>query len=372
MTELIAKVLLVEDSPSDTRLIEKALFDISPRGFDVTQSGRLDEAIAKLQTERFDVVLLDLGLPDCMGIETLVRASAAAPQMPIVVLTGSDNESISLEAIRRGSQDYLVKSHVDGQIVANSIRYAIQRKKAEEELKSLNEELERRVAERTAMAERRAEQLRQLASELTLAERREQKRLAQVLHDGLQQTLVAIKFNLALIERSNNVHQAVEETAGLINEAIEISRSLTAELSPPMLHQGGLVPSLKWLTRWFFDRHGLTINLTARMDMESMPEEVVIQLFQSIREVLFNVVKHAGVQTARVDVAQHDGEIHVSIEDEGAGFDLSRLRAEGGSSGGFGLFSISERISYLGGQMEILSAPGKGSRLNLMVPYLRS
>jgi PAS domain S-box-containing protein len=237
------------------------------------------------------------------------------------------------------------------------------------ELQQLNEELECRVAERTAVAERRAEQLRHLAAELTLAERREQKRLAQVLHDGLQQTLVAMKFNLALIERSKNVHQTVAETEDLIDEAIKISRSLTAELGPPMLNQGGLAPSLKWLTQWFLDRHGLTVNLTVRDDMESMPEEVIVQLFQCIREVLFNVVKHSGVRTARVIVVQRMGRIHVSIEDEGAGFDTSRLRTEGGSSGGFGLFSISERIGFLGGQMEIQSAPGKGSRLNLMVPY---
>jgi PAS domain S-box-containing protein len=237
------------------------------------------------------------------------------------------------------------------------------------ELIALNEELEHRVAERTAVAERRAEQLRQLAAELTLAEQHEQKRLAQVLHDGLQQTLVAAKFNLTLIERGTDGHQAAVETANLIDEAIEISRSLTAELSPPMLHQGGLVPSLKWLTRWFHDRHGLTVKLTARDDTESMPEEVIIQLFQSIREILFNVVKHSGVHAARIEVLQREGRIHVSIEDDGAGFDTSRLRAEGGSSGGFGLFSISERIGFLGGQMEIQSAPGKGSRVNLVVPY---
>lgn len=260
--------------------------------------------------------------------------------------------------------------------MANSIHYAIQRKKAEEELKSLNEDLEHRVAERTAVAERRAGQLRQLAAELTLAEQRERMRLAQILHDGLQQTLVAAKINLKLVEKlvehDSEARQAVAEVANLIDEAIETSRSLTAELSPPMLHQGGLIPSLSWLIRWLRDRHGLIVELTARDDMEPMPEGVIIPLFQSIREVLFNVVKHAGVSTARVEVVQRKGWIYVSIEDRGAGFDTSHLRAEGGSSGGFGLFSISERLSLLGGQMEIHSSPGHGSRLKLVVPYSAS
>jgi DNA-binding response OmpR family regulator len=104
MTGLRVKVLLVEDSPSDARLIQETLLGSSPGGFEVSLTGRLDAALARLQAERFDVILLDLGLPDCMGIDTLVRISAAAPQMPIVVLTGADDEAISLEAIRRGAR----------------------------------------------------------------------------------------------------------------------------------------------------------------------------------------------------------------------------------------------------------------------------
>jgi len=369
MTSARLKVLLVEDSPSDARLIQHSLLHHKPQVFEVSLVGRLEEALARLAAERFDVVLLDLGLPDCMGIDTLVRTSAAAPRVPIVVLTGADDQVTSLEAIRRGSQDYLVKSHSDGQIIANAIRYAIERKQAEERLKSLNEELEYRVAERAAVAERRTEQLRQLAAELTLAEQRERRRLALILHDGLQQTLAAAKLNLTRIERGHDVREAAALAAGLIDEAIQTSRSLTAELSPPMLQHGGLVPSLKWLIHWFGERHGLKVTLTALDDMEPLPEEVILLLFHSIRELLFNIVKHAGVKTARVEVTQRDSRICVSIEDEGVGFDPSQLRTLGGSSGGFGLLSISERLSFLGGQIGIDSTPGHGSRFNLVMPY---
>ncbi len=369
MNESRLKVLLVEDSPSDAFLIQHSLLQHNPAAFEVSLNSRMDDALARLKAERYDVVLLDLGLPDCTGIETLVRMSAAIPQTPIVVLTGAEDEATSLEAIRRGGQDYLVKGHADGQIVANAIRYSIERKNAEKQLKSLNEDLERRVAERTAIAEGRAEQLRQLTTELTLAEHRERRRLALILHDGLQQTLVAAKFSLALIERGNDPREIAKRVGDLIDEAIETSRSLTSELSPPMLHHGGLLPSLKWLSRWFSDRHGLTVELIAEDGMAPVPEEVVVLLFQSIRELLFNVVKHAAVTTGRVEVIQSHGEIHVSISDRGKGFDPTQLRAGGGSAGGFGLFSISERLGFLGGKMEIDSTPGRGSRFSLVIPY---
>ncbi len=369
MTGPCVKVLLIEDSPSDAKLIRNSLLRHSPEMFEVALADRLDEGIARLCKEPFHVVLLDLGLPDSTGIETLARLSSAIPQVPIVVLTGADDRATSLEAIRRGGQDYLVKGRADGALVANAVRYAIERKNAEMELKSLNEDLERRVAERTAIAEGRAEQLRQLAAELTLAEQRERMRLAMILHDGLQQTLVAAKINALLIGRGGvNPREDAEKVAELIDEAIETSRSLTSELSPPMLHRGGLLPSLKWLARWFADRHGLEVQLDARDDLGATPEEIVILLFQSIRELLFNVVKHAGVKTARVELSREKTSICVSISDKGTGFNPSRLRIEGVQSGGFGLFTISERLGFLGGKMEIESAPGQGSRFKLVIP----
>jgi PAS domain S-box-containing protein len=238
-----------------------------------------------------------------------------------------------------------------------------------QELRILNEELEMRVKERTAVAERRAVQLQELAAELELAEQRERRRLAMILHDGLQQILVAAKLNLGVLSRAGDLPAATKEISGLINEAIEMSRSLTAELGPPMLFRSGMGASLRWLVRWFHERHHLTVKLTAPEEMAPMPEEVSILLFRSVRELLFNVVKHAGSAVSFVDVVQREGWIRVSVSDEGAGFDPTQIRGEGGSSGGFGLFSISERLGFLGGKMEMDSALGRGSRFILTVPY---
>jgi len=242
------------------------------------------------------------------------------------------------------------------------------RRQAEEELRILNESLEHRVAERSVVAEYRAEQLQKLTLELTLAEQRERQRLAMVLHDGLQQILVGSKIQLAFIERSKDIHLAVEQVSELIDDAIETSRSLTAELSPPILLQGDLVLAFEWLVRWMHRKYGLAVRLIARKKIKPLAEEISLLLFQSLRELLFNVVKHAGVKAATVRIHERNGRIEATVTDKGQGFDPSSLRAEGGQSEGIGLFGIRERLTYFGGRMEIDSSPGKGSCFKMTLP----
>jgi PAS domain S-box-containing protein len=251
------------------------------------------------------------------------------------------------------------------------------RKRMEDDLKQSRRDLELRVQERTKELSQtvqelheRSEQLRHMTVELTMAEQRERKRLSQVLHDGLQQILVAVKIRLALVEHSPNIGQATDQVTNLIDEAIQISRSLTAELSPPILLHGDFLSALEWLVYWMRDKHGLDVNLIApaREKIDSPGEEVVILLFHATRELLFNVVKHAKAKSVQVEVGQVDDQITVSVQDDGTGFDPSRLRMEGGNSGGLGLLSIAERLSYIGGRMDIDSTPGRGSRCNLVSP----
>ncbi len=258
----------------------------------------------------------------------------------------------------------------DGSTVWDGVQMDITaRKLADQRLQELTNSLEKRVEERTLELEQRSRQLRQLAADLTLAEQRERQRLAMLLHDGLQQTLAAAKFSLALLERGGDVQERAAAVASLIDDSIETSRSLTAELSPPILHKGGFLPALEWLAKWMQTKHGLTVRLACQEPMQRASEEISVLLFQSVRELLFNIVKHAGVRTADVEVIQLDGQIQVEVADEGAGFDPDELRTREDKSTGMGLFSISERLSYLGGRIEMESAVGKGSRFRLISPY---
>ena len=227
---------------------------------------------------------------------------------------------------------------------------------------------ERNRAERALR--NRSKQLRMLASELTLAEQRERVRLARVLHDGLQQLLVGARFRLVALERTGDaaVRRVAADLGELLADSIAMSRSLTAELSPPILHEAGLVPALEWLVRWMWDTHELSVDLDVPVPVGAIAEDISVLLFQATRELLFNVVKHAGVKSALVRVTREDACLRIVVADAGCGFDPSGLRAEGGPSGGFGLFGIGERLGFMGGRMDVDSPPGRGSRFTLTAP----
>jgi len=122
------KVLLVEDNHGDARLIQEKLKRAGAKEFEISYVGRLDEALIKLEAEAFDIVLLDLGLPDSQGLNTFTKVQEQVPDVPIVMLSGLADESLALKTVQLGAQDYLMKGKVDGDLLVRAIRYAIERK----------------------------------------------------------------------------------------------------------------------------------------------------------------------------------------------------------------------------------------------------
>ncbi|MCR4437790.1 MAG: response regulator [bacterium] len=139
MVEEPYKVLLVEDNPGDARLVEIALSEPGPLPFSLERVGLLSAALRRLEKEKFDVVLLDLSLPDSQGLDTVVAVRKQNPEVPVVVLTGLDDERSSVEALHMGAQDYLVKGTATGETLRRTIRYAVERRKILDDLKALRE-----------------------------------------------------------------------------------------------------------------------------------------------------------------------------------------------------------------------------------------
>lgn len=243
--------------------------------------------------------------------------------------------------------------------------------KIEEELKQSQDELESRVQRRTAQLQERTRQLRALAGELTQIEERERSRIAGLIHDDLQQTLVAASLSLGMMRSKLGDEETasdLDRIGAMIRESIAISRSLTAELSPPVLRQCGLAAAFKWLRTWCMEKYGLDVTVAAEEDIDP-GFEISVALFRGVRELLFNIVKHSGVKSAALRMSRPaDGGLEIVVNDQGAGFDPEAIRAREGISGGFGLFNLRERLELLGGKFEIESSPDAGSRFTLWVP----
>jgi len=209
--------------------------------------------------------------------------------------------------------------------------------------------------------------IRELSGELTMAEERERRSLAQDLHDNLGQLLAAVKIKLATLDPISP-NSSIEEIGSLVDQADRTVRMVRQQLSPPILHSLGLGPALEWLADELKRGYGLTVHIDDDSEPKLLDEAGRTIVFRSVRELLINVVRHSTVMRADVTCLVEDRRLIVAVSDEGCGFDAAEILRALPSAGGFGLFSIRERFASIGGGMDIDSAPGEGSTITLTVP----
>lgn len=243
------------------------------------------------------------------------------------------------------------------------------RKAAEHEVERSHAALQRRAAE----LEQRTRQLSRLATDLTLSEQQARERLARTLHDGLQQLLFSARLRVIGVQPSRlgprEITAALDRAVADLDEAIVAARSLSVELFPPALHERGLPAALDWLAGWVQTKYDLRVRVTTDPAANPARDDLRVLLFESVRELLFNIVKHVGTD-AEASVAltvAGDDALCIAVSDNGPGIDEAALeRAE--TPHGFGLFSIRERLSLLGGRLEVDRGPNGGARLRLIAP----
>ena len=215
------------------------------------------------------------------------------------------------------------------------------------------------------------EDLRRLASELSQTEERERRRIASDLHDRVGTALAFTKLRLGMLKQStssDDVSEQVAEISGLLDKAIRDTRSLTFDIGSPTLYELGFDAAVQELAEEFQGDHNIAVRFETDSEAKSLDEPFRIVLFRAVRECLVNVIKHAHASEVSVSIRRDDGSIRVSVEDGGIGFDTSEIESRAGRRSGLGLFSIRERLGFLGGQFEIESRKGRGTKAILSAP----
>ncbi len=213
--------------------------------------------------------------------------------------------------------------------------------------------------------------LRSLASELSLAEERERRRIANEVHDHIGQNLAFAKIKLGELRRqtsSKDFLDPIGEITSLIDSVIQDTRALVSELGSPVLYELGFVPAVQGFCRKIEKRYDLIVSFADDDNPKPLVDDVQVLLFQSFREVLINVIKHAKAKRAKVSLTRDGDQVRICVSDDGVGFEVAGLDAKLHKNKSFGLFSIKERLEPYGGGMEIESKRGQGTWVTLTAP----
>ena len=237
-----------------------------------------------------------------------------------------------------------------------------ERKHVEQQLAEMHASLDGVVKERTR-------QLRIVSAQLSVSEEKERRLLAQELHDNLGQLLALIKIKLTSLDIdsfSSSVHEILE----LVSQADRSARTITRQLSPPILRTLGFVPALSWLAREMEHTHDLSVRFDCETEPMPLVEGLQAVLYRSVSELLINIAKHAKTNKASVSIRGDASCLMVVVRDKGCGFDPARFSDATLRQSGIGLSLVFERVTNLGGEMQVESRPGKGTMVTLSLPYV--
>jgi signal transduction histidine kinase len=334
-------VLIVEDDKLQLSFIRHVLSRTTKDAIRLDAVTRLKEALSRLASQSCDVLLLGLQLPDSDGLDTFVNVSTAFPAIPIIILTGMNDEELAVEAVRRGAQDYLVKSELQEVTLLRSLRFAVERS--------------RRVRAEHQMLE---------------AQERERKRLSRELHDGVIQSLSSMRLQLQTLARETQFNdrktsQCLTQMADVSLGAIDEVKRVCRDLHPAILETRDLGDAMILFGKRVQAESGVAIKVFDRCRGE-LSWRLKHHLYRIFQEAVRNAVRHAGAASVTVEYGTRDNKLLLEVRDHGQGFDVAAIERSGT---GIGLTSLRERAKLMGGQAYIHSCSKKrGTVVRVEIP----
>ena len=407
------RILFIEDNPLDTEL---AVRELQQNGFDMKwqRIESYSDFMNCMTHDPPDIIISDDAMPQFSAGEALQCLRDSGLTIPFIVVSHAIGEDEAVQLMRNGAADYLRKDRMGR--LGEAVRHALEERRlrsqyaqVQEELRLLNRDLEKRVVERTAELEaatrakahelferqqveqqlrqladtledqvkERTQQLatsyarlRALATDLTIAEQTERRRLATELHDYLAQMLVVTRMKVSQLLRQDHdldVRTILQEADQLLHQSLDYTRTLVSELTPQALYERGLSAAVRWLGDQMRRQQILTVEISLDTPELPLPEADAVLLFHSIRELLFNVLKHGKTDRASVLMRYDQDVLSITVSDHGCGFHVSGLSED--RSDRFGLLSVRERMIALGGDFDLQSEPGKGTVASLHFPF---
>ncbi|MCF7984585.1 MAG: response regulator [Thiohalocapsa sp.] len=360
-----ARILVVDDDETERLFVSRLL---EQKGYEALTAATAGDAVKTASSCCPDLILLDVMLPDADGFSVCARLKSdkVTEDIPVIFLTAKGHGQEIVHGFEAGGVDYVVKPFDVSVLLARVATHTT--------LARLSRGLQEALDERTVRLEQANRRLRELNVEMASLEERQRRQLAQELHDTTIQQLVLSRI---IIESEETVGERSGQVVQLLDESLQQLRTLVFELSPPVLSQSGLAPAVEWLAERLGVQWGLSVAYELIGEPVKLPQVLELTLFQGIRELLINTVKHADARRAWVTLLFDADNIEIVVADDGRGFAhvdaLLATRDEQPSriaptSGGYGLYSLKSRLELLGGTFDVANRPSGGAEVRIVVP----
>ena len=369
-------VLIVDDAPVNLGVLVTFL-EKCGLGIRIARSG--ESALKRVQYELPDIILLDVLMTGMDGFETCrkLKSNPLTKEIPVIFLTSLTGVDDKIKGFEAGGVDYVTKPLHQEEVlsrITTHLKLKEMTNQLKEQHQSLQETSEQEKAELFEEVQQQRKQLRLLNKRLNEVKEAEHKQLARELHDQLGQSLTAVQINLAAVKQELNGHlsqtgkERLSEAETLTGNSLARVRELSLDLRPPMLDDLGLVPTVRWYVKRYAKRLGIKADLHLDSAMARLAADTETNLYRIVQEGLTNIAKYANATQVSVSIQPIEHHVVLAIEDNGSGFEKSKLSERKPEQRGTGIIGIQERALMLDGDVDIDTSLGKGTVITVTVP----